>query len=84
MIQIPFVLFSLSGETFWSNIQIVARMFDECLQARDAVVQTPRQHLLAVLFGHEGFIPLKLGLFDEFENEPDPNERKGIEREQTN
>jgi hypothetical protein len=32
-----------------------------------------------------GFIPLKLGLFDEFENEPsDPNERKGIERWQTN
>jgi hypothetical protein len=31
------------------------------------------------------FIPLKLGLFDEFENEhPDPNERKGIEREQIN
>jgi hypothetical protein len=29
----------------------------------------------------EGFIPLKLGLFDEFQNEPpDPNERKGIER----
>jgi hypothetical protein len=33
----------------------------------------------------EGFIPLKLGLFDEFENEPpDPNERKGIERWETN
>jgi hypothetical protein len=29
----------------------------------------------------EGFIRLKLGLFDAFENEPpDPNERKGIER----
>jgi hypothetical protein len=28
---------------------------------------------------------LKLGLFDEFDNElPDPNERNGIERERTN